>query len=294
MTDEFRNAPAPAKLNLFLHVTGRRDDGYHLLETVFQLIDLQDLLHLRVRGDGRILRSNEVPGVPAEDDLTVRAARLLQRESGTRLGADIELDKAIPMGGGLGGGSSDAATVLLVLNRLWRLDWPRDRLMRLALALGADVPFFVFGRNAYARGIGEVLQPISLGRHSFVVVAPPVPVPTRDVFSAPELTRDTKPLKITGSRDGWAWSGRNDLEPVVTGRYPQVAAALSALRNAVRAAGLDPALARMSGSGACVFCPAPTRALAESVAGEVRRCEIGKVHVCDGLSRHPLGSRQVG
>jgi 4-diphosphocytidyl-2-C-methyl-D-erythritol kinase len=294
MTDEIRDAPAPAKLNLFLHVTGRRADGYHLLETVFQLIDLQDLLHLRLRTDGRIVRVAEVPGVTEDDDLTVRAARLLQRESGTRLGVEIALQKRIPMGGGLGGGSSDAATVLLVLNRLWRLGWTRDRLTHLGVTLGADVPFFLFGRNAHARGIGDALRPITLGRRSFVVVAPPVSVPTREVFAAPELTRNTKPLKITGSHDEAAWSGHNDLEAVVTGRYPGVAAALSALRDAARAAGLDPSLARMSGSGACVFCPAPTRALAESMGGEVRRCEVGRVHVCNGLSRHPLGSRQVG
>jgi 4-diphosphocytidyl-2-C-methyl-D-erythritol kinase len=294
MTDEIRDAPAPAKLNLYLHVTGRRDDGYHLLETVFQLIDLHDLLHLRLRRDARVVRVNEVPGVAADDDLAVRAARLLQRDSGTALGVDLEVRKAIPMGGGLGGGSSDAATALLALNRLWRLDWPTDRLMRLGLALGADVPFFLFGRNAYARGVGEQLRAVTLPQRSFVVVAPPVSVPTHEVFSAPELTRNTKPLKIAGSRGERVWSGHNDLEAVVTGRYPRVAAALSVLRDAARAVGLDPALARMSGSGACVFCPAPSRTLAESMAGEIRRCEVGTVHVCDGLSRHPLGSRQVG
>jgi 4-diphosphocytidyl-2-C-methyl-D-erythritol kinase len=294
MTDEIRDAPAPAKLNLFLHVTGRRDDGYHLLETVFQLIDLQDLLHLRVRNDGRILRTTDMPGVPAEHDLTVRAATLLQQACGTSLGVEIELVKTIPMGAGLGGGSSDAATVLMVLNRLWRLDWSRGRLATLGLALGADVPFFLFGQNAYARGIGEALQPLELDSCSFVLIAPPVSVPTGAVFSAPELTRNTKPLKISGSRDKRIWSGHNDLEAVVTRRYPEVAAALAALKDTVRAAGLDPALARMTGSGACVFCPAPERALAESLAREVSRCEIGKVHVCNGLSRHPLGSRQVG
>jgi 4-diphosphocytidyl-2-C-methyl-D-erythritol kinase len=294
MTDEIRDAPAPAKLNLFLHVTGRRADGYHLLETVFQLIDLQDVLHLRVRGDGRIVRAADVPGVTEDDDLTVRAARLLQRESGTRLGVEIELLKRIPIGGGLGGGSSDAATALMVLNRLWKLGWAGVRLRALGSTLGADVPFFLYGRNAFASGIGDALRPAKLAQRSFVVVAPPVAVPTGEVFGAPELTRNTKPLKITGSRDEAVWSGHNDLEAVVTGRYPEVAAALSALRDAARAAGLDPSLARMSGSGACVFCPAPTRALAESMGGEVRRCEVGRVHVCEGLSRHPLGSRQVG
>jgi 4-diphosphocytidyl-2-C-methyl-D-erythritol kinase len=295
MLAEIRHAPAPAKLNLFLHVTGRRPDGYHELETVFQLIDLQDTLHLRLREDGAINRIGELPGVPAESDLVVRAARLLKAESASPLGADIALEKAIPMGGGLGGGSSDAATVLMALNRLWRLDWPADRLARLGLALGADVPFFLFGRTAYARGVGERLVALELPPVWFVVVAPPVAVPTAAVFAADDLTRNTEPLKLLGlSRDGRVWQGRNDLQPVVMRRYPAVAAALASLQDAARAAGLDPALARMSGSGACVFCPAPTEALAGRLAGDVKRCEVGVVRVCRGLSRHPLGSRQVG
>ena len=295
MLAEIRHAPAPAKLNLFLHVTGRRPDGYHELETVFQLIDLQDSLHLRLREDGEIHRIGELPGVPAESDLVVRAARLLKAESGSPLGADIALDKAIPMGGGLGGGSSDAATVLMALSRLWRLDWPADRLARLGLALGADVPFFLFGRTAYARGVGERLVALELPPVWFVVVAPPVAVPTAAVFAAADLTRNTKPLKLSGlSRDGRVWQGRNDLQPVVMRRYPVVAAALASLQDAALAAGLDPALARMSGSGACVFCPAPTEAHAGRLAGDVKRCEVGEVRVCRGLSRHPLGSRQVG
>ena len=295
MLAEIRHAPAPAKLNLFLHVTDRRPDGYHELETVFQLIDLQDSLHLRLREDGEIHRIGELPGVPAESDLVVRAARLLKAESGSSLGADIALDKAIPMGGGLGGGSSDAATVLMALSRLWRLDWPADRLARLGLALGADVPFFLFGRTAYARGVGERLVALELPPVWFVVVAPPVAVPTAAVFAAADLTRNTKPLKLSGlSRDGRVWQGRNDLQPVVMRRYPVVAAALASLQDAALAAGLDPALARMSGSGACVFCPAPTEAHAGRLAGDVKRCEVGEVRVCRGLSRHPLGSRQVG
>jgi len=295
MTTEILAAPAPAKLNLFLHVTGRRPDGYHELETVFQLIDLQDRVHLRLRPDGAIVRIGGLPGVPAEADLVVRAARLLQAASGTRLGAEIALDKTIPMGGGLGGGSSDAATVLMSLDRLWRLGWPAARLAELGLALGADVPFFLFGRTALARGVGERLTPIDLPDCWFVVVAPPVSVPTAAVFSAADLTRDTEPLKISGlSRDDWIWQARNDLEPVVMRRYPEVAAALASLREAARAVGLDPARARMSGSGACVFCPAPTEALAGQMAREVLRCEVGMVHACRGLARHPLGSRQVG
>jgi 4-diphosphocytidyl-2-C-methyl-D-erythritol kinase len=294
MTREFLDAPAPAKLNLFLHVTGRRSDGYHLLETVFQLIDLQDRLDFRVRDDGVIVRTNDLPGIAADDDLAIRAARLLRQASGCLMGADIAVRKSIPKGGGLGGGSSDAATTLMVLNRLWRIDWSNERLASLGLQLGADVPFFLFGRTALARGIGEVLEPIDTPAVTYVVVAPPVEVSTHVVFGAAELTRNSEPVKILGSRDDWIWSCHNDLEAVVTGRFPGVLSALSALRDAARAAGLDPALARMSGSGACVFYPAPDRTLAESLAGDVRRCEIGAVHVCDGLARHPLGSRQVG
>lgn len=295
MLAEIRHAPAPAKLNLFLHVTGRRPDGYHELETVFQLIDWCDRLHLRRRDDGAIERVGALPGVAADDDLVVRAARLLQTASGTRLGARIELEKAIPIGGGLGGGSSDAATVLLALDRLWGLGWSRERLARLGLQLGADVPFFLFGRTAYARGIGEALEPLDLPACRYVVVAPPASVPTAVAFAAPELTRDTEPLKISGlSRGDRVWQGGNDLQPVVTRRYPEVAAALASLKGAAVAAGLDPALARMSGSGACVFCPASTEAQAGRMAADVLRSEVGTVRVCRGLSRHPLGSRQVG
>ncbi|MFN7643984.1 MAG: 4-(cytidine 5'-diphospho)-2-C-methyl-D-erythritol kinase [Burkholderiales bacterium] len=295
MLRDILQAPAPAKLNLFLHVTGRRADGYHELETVFQLVDLCDHVDLRLRDDGEIRREGALPGVPREADLIVRAARLLQAESGTTLGVDLALDKAIPMGGGLGGGSSDAATVLMALNRLWRLDWPPERLAALGLRLGADVPFFVFGRTAYATGVGERLEALDLPESWFVIVAPPVMVPTAGVFSAPELTRNTEPLRIAGlSRGDRVWQGGNDLQPVVLGRYPEVAAALSSLKVAALAAGLDPARARMSGSGACVFCPTPSEALAGRLAGEALRSEVGTVRVCRGLSRHPLGSRQVG
>ena len=295
MLAEIRNAPAPAKLNLFLHVTGRRDDGYHLLETVFQLVDLADAVHARRRDDGLVRRAVDLPGVPEDTDLVVRAARALQRESGTPLGADLWVDKAIPMGGGLGGGSSDAATVLRVLDRLWGLGWPDARLAELGLSLGADVPFFVFGRTAYAEGVGERLVALDLPPCWYVLVMPPVAVPTAAAFQAPELTRNTEPLRIAGlSRDGRVWQGRNDLQPVVTRRYPEVASALAALGDAARAAGLDPARVRMSGSGACVFCPTPSEALAGRLAGAVRSREVGTVRVCRGLARHPLGSRQVG
>ena len=186
--------PAPAKLNLFLHVVGRREDGYHLLQSVFTLIDLSDQMRLRVRTDGIIRRVNDVPGVPAEQDLAVRAALMLREASGTGLGADIELDKRIPIGGGLGGGSSDAATVLMALDRLWGTGFGPEALAELAPGLGADVPFFLFGGSAWAEGIGDRLRPIDIPLRWYVVLAPAIHVPTQAIFSAPELTRNTEPL----------------------------------------------------------------------------------------------------
>jgi 4-diphosphocytidyl-2-C-methyl-D-erythritol kinase len=237
---------APAKLNLFLHVTGRRPDGFHDLETVFQLVDLADTVSIATRADGRIVRE-PAPDDPLlaalrdDEDLTVRAARLLQQESGTALGASIHVAKRIPAGGGLGGGSSDAATVLRALNQQWGLYWPVERLAELGLQLGSDVPVFVAGHNAFARGRGELLQPLALPPRWFLIVHPGIAVGTREVFSAPELTRDTPPLRIAGlPRDG----GRNDCEPVVRRRYPAVAEALDLF------AGQG---ARLTGTGACVF-----------------------------------------
>jgi len=295
MIEELRNLPAPAKLNLFLHVTGRRNDGYHLLETVFDLIDVGDRLTLRVRNDGALIRRDSLPGVTPEQDLTVRAARLLAEETGCRLGVDIAIDKRIPMGAGLGGGSSDAATMLLGLNRLWDLRLTRRQLMRFALRLGADVPFFVFGRTAYATGIGEKLQALPLPPATYVVVAPPVPVSTAVVFSAPGLTRDTKPLTISGlSRESSARRGRNDLEPVVCAAYPAVAAALAALKSAARQAGLNADSARMTGSGSCVFLPVPDESVATSIQQDLSRHRngsaetVGEVIVARSLARHPL------
>lgn len=253
---------APAKLNLFLHVTGRRADGFHDMETVFQLVDLCDELDIEPREDGRIVREPSpsdamLAALADEDDLTVRAARLLQQASGTRLGASIHVTKRIPAGGGLGGGSSDAAAVLLALNQLWSLHWPRERLAELGLALGSDVPVFVHGRSAFARGRGEALTPIDLPQRWFLIVHPAVSVSTREIFGAPELTRDTAPLKIAAlPADG----GRNDCEPVVRRRYPPVADALDRL-----------ALygARLTGTGACVFVshddPQVLRQLADSM-----------------------------
>ena len=294
MIEALHNLPAPAKLNLFLHVTGRRHDGYHLLETVFDMVDLCDRLTLRVRNDGALIRRDTLPGVSPDQDLTVRAARLLAEETECRLGVDIEIDKRIPMGAGLGGGSSDAATTLLGLNRLWQLHLTRRQLMRLALRLGADVPFFVFGRTAYATGIGEKLQALPLPDAMHVIVAPSVPVSTAGAFASPGLTRDTKPLTISGlSREGSARRGRNDLESVVCAANPAVSAALSALKRAAVNAGLDAASARMTGSGSCVFLPVPDESVAASIQQDLSRPRstaepVGDVIVVRSMARHPL------
>lgn len=289
MIVELRRLPAPAKLNLFLHVTGRRADGYHLLETVFELIDLADSVDLKLRDDGRIERIDALPGIAPDADLAVRAARLLAQASGCGLGVEIAIDKRIPIGGGLGGGSSDAATTLLGLNRLWALGWSRRRLAALALSLGADLPFFVYGRTAYATGVGERLRALPLPARSYVLVAPRVSVSTASAFAAPELTRNTKPLKISGlSRGGQVFRGRNDLQDVVVARQPEVAAALDALRQAAREVGCDPRAARMSGSGACVFLPAP----GEPQARQVRDRLLGRIDagvmLARSLAAHPL------
>ncbi len=255
---------APAKLNLFLHITGRRADGYHNLETVFQLVDLCDELEITSRDDGRILRNPppDDPMLAALDDaqdLTVRAARLLQRESGTKQGANIHVRKRIPAGGGMGGGSSDAACVLLALNGQWGLDLPVSRLTRLGLELGSDVPVFVQGCNAFASGRGEVLERIELPQRWFVIVQPPVSVATREIFNAPQLTRDTPALKIRAlPADG----GRNDCEQVVRERHPEVAAVLDQLA---------PFGARLTGTGACAFIAANTRAAAEQILAALPR-----------------------
>lgn len=267
--------PAPAKLNLFLHVVGRRPDGYHLLQTVFRFIDYGDVVHLAAREDGRIFRSHDLPGITQDQDLTVRAARLLQSAAGTRLGVEIRLEKRLPQGGGLGGGSSDAATVLLALNRLWRLDWPRRKLEELALNLGADVPVFIFGQSAFAEGVGEKLRPLALPPAWYVVLIPPVAVSTAEVFAATELTRNTPPITIA---DFSAGLGRNDLEPVVCVRSPQVARCLDWLK--------DQGDARMTGSGACVFVAVPDRAAAQGILDRLPADMRG--FIAAGLDRHPL------
>ena len=271
---------APAKLNLFLHVVGRRDDGYHLLQTVFTLIDRCDRIRLRVREDPCVERVNVLPGVPPEQDLAVRAALLLQEASGTDQGADIELDKVIPMGGGLGGGSSDAATVLMALDRLWGTGFGPEALAEIAAPLGADVPYFLYGRPAWAEGVGDRLTPLEIDSRWYLVLVPPVGVPTREIFAAPELTRNTEPLKMEDfSARPQGFKFANDLERVVTTRYPVVERHLEWLRS--RAAG-----ARMTGSGACVFAEFESREDAEAVAGQLPASMQG--FVAQGLMEHPL------
>lgn len=276
---------APAKLNLFLHVVGRRQDGYHQLQSVFQLIDLCDTIQLVVRQDGKIVHTNPIPGVPAEVDLMVRAATRLKQASGVTFGVEIGIKKRIPMGGGLGGGSSDAATVLMALNRLWGIHYPKETLMALGLELGADVPFFLFGENAWVEGIGEQLQPICLRPRTFLVVKPSVHVPTIEIFKHKDLTRDTKPSKIVVfSRyeiSGEWLSGtefHNDLQSVVTTLYPEVLACLQWLNQ------FSPA--RMSGSGACVFAEFSSEQHAKQVLNDLPAHYVG--YAVNTLSRHPF------
>jgi 4-diphosphocytidyl-2-C-methyl-D-erythritol kinase len=315
--------PAPAKLNLFLHVIGRRPDGYHQLESVFRLVSLADSISIDLRLDGLITRESSVDQeVAAADDLVVRAAQALQKATGTKLGAHIMVTKRIPMGGGLGGGSSDAATVLLALNRLWRTQLKRAHLARIGLSLGADVPFFLCGRNAFVQGIGEQLQPIELPDISYLIFRPPVSVPTNRVFTDPDLTRNTEPVKMLdfsgrarfigtdlvpdetvsdGSATesavvcGVSGFGTNDLEKVVVRLFPEVHEAKVWLqRNGVNV--------RMSGSGSCLFAEFDTPANAElaqvkltakmrSVTSDDRE-EVGmflrSISACDGLPSHPL------
>lgn len=270
--------PAPAKLNLFLHVVGRREDGYHALQTLFRFVDLADEIAFRVREDGRVRRTGGAEGVPEAEDLVVRAARLLQAETGTSLGADIALTKRIPLGGGLGGGSSDAATTLAALNRLWGLGIPSDRLARLGLSLGADVPVFLFGRNAWAEGVGEQLTAVDLQPCWFAIVRPPVAVSTGEVFQAPELTRNSPRITIRGFLEA---GGRNDCEPVVAARHPEVREALEWLGRFGQA--------RLTGTGSCVFAEFGRRQEAERAVAGLPEGFSG--FVVRGLDRSPLLER---
>ncbi|KAB7623786.1 4-(cytidine 5'-diphospho)-2-C-methyl-D-erythritol kinase [Alkalilimnicola sp. S0819] len=270
--------PAPAKLNLFLHVCARRADGYHELQTVFQLLDHGDELDFVPRGDGAIRRSAGPEAVPPEEDLVVRAARLLQAQAGIRQGVDIRVRKRLPLGGGLGGGSSDAATTLVALNALWGAELSTEELATLGLRLGADVPVFVRGESAFAEGVGERLQPLALPEQWFLVIAPAVSVSTAEVFTAPELTRDTPRIKIPPLEFHRC---RNDCEPVVRTRYPPVARALDWLSSH--------APARLTGTGGCVFAPFAARARAEAVLATLPAGWQG--FVARGLQRSPLRAR---
>lgn len=267
--------PAPAKLNLFLHVVGRRTDGYHLLQTLFRFVGHGDLLHFVPRTDADVVLATPLPGVAPETDLTVRAARLLQSETGCRHGVTISLDKRLPMGGGLGGGSSDAATVLLALNHLWGLGLPRQRLQEIGLSLGADVPIFIYGRNAFAEGVGEAFTPVDLPPVWYLVLEPPVQVPTADIFRVPHLRRDSPAIAAGDWHPGF---GGNDLEPVAAELYPAVAEYIGWLSAFAHV--------RMSGSGACVFAEFERRSEAEAVLSQLPQGMRG--WVAEGLSAHPL------
>lgn len=274
--------PAPAKLNLFLHIVGRRPDGYHLLQTVFQFLDYGDELDFWVRADGLIRPLHRLEGVAPEQDLTLRAARLLQRAGGSSLGADIRLVKRLPMGGGLGGGSSDAATTLVALNRLWRLGFSLDQLAHLSLQLGADVPVFVHGRAAWAEGIGEKLTPIELEQPWYLVLVPPYQVSTREVFADPELTRNTSPITIANFYTGVTG---NDCAAVVYRRYPEVAQARDRLARF--------AVPRLTGTGASVFASFATEEDARRVLAQLTRDLRGgkwRAFVARGLNRSPLAN----
>ena len=267
--------PAPAKLNLFLHITGRRDDGYHSLQTVFQFLDYGDRLYFALRTDGAIRCFGGPPGVPADADLCVRAARLLQKTAGVRMGVDIYNEKRLPAGAGLGGGSSDAATTLWVLNRLWAAGLEPEPLAGLGLRLGADVPVFLFGRAAWAEGVGELLTPVDLPEPWYLVVNPAASVSTAAVFADPELTRNSPRMTI---RDFLSGGGHNDCEAVVRRRYPEVAAALDWLNRF--------AAARMTGTGACIFAPFATQAEAQAIRRQLPAGWTG--FVARGENRSPL------
>ncbi len=268
--------PAPGKLNLFLHVLGRRADGMHELQTVFRLIDRADRVGVAAREDGEIRFSGEF----GAENLCVKAARLLKMESATKKGADLELEKHLPVGGGLGGGSSDAATVLLVLNRLWKLDWRRAQLMELGQRLGADVPVFLYGRSALGEGVGERLHALPLASAWYLVLTPQVPVSTKEIFADAALTRDTKPLKMSAFLSG---QGRNDLEPAALRRYPEIAEHLAWLKKH-SAQGVFPP--RMTGSGACVFAEFRRREDADALYKQLPTAMRG--FVARGLEQHPL------
>ncbi|MBN1379829.1 MAG: 4-(cytidine 5'-diphospho)-2-C-methyl-D-erythritol kinase [Gammaproteobacteria bacterium] len=274
-----QNWPAPAKINLFLHITGRREDGYHLLQTAFQFLDFCDQLQFQIREDGQIRRLTDIPAIPAESDLCVRAARLLQQVSGVSRGVDIEVLKRIPTGGGLGGGSSDAATTLQALNSLWQIGFDSDRLAELGVQLGADVPVFVHGLAAWAEGVGEILQPLELEQPWYLLILPPVHVSTAEVFNAPDLTRMCPAIKIRDLAEGRT---SNVCEPVVRKLYPPVDQALRWLTRYTEA--------RMTGTGACVFGRFNSKTEADAVCSKFEQTmpPSWQAYVCKGMNRSPL------
>lgn len=268
--------PAPAKLNLFLHITGRRADGYHNLQTLFQFVDYGDTLHFSCRNDGQINLHTELPGVAPEDNLIVKAAKRLQNATGTSLGADITFEKRLPMGGGIGGGSSDAATTLVGLNRLWESNLSDDQLAAIGIALGADVPVFVHGKAAWAEGVGEKLTPVELEEPWYLVVIPPYSVSTAEIFSDQRLTRDTSPITLAAFREV---GGRNDCLPVVAARYPEIRNTLILLNNYCEA--------KMTGTGSCLFGAFPNEREADKVRARLpatlrsfvaKGCNVSPLH----------------
>ena len=292
---DFQSFLAPAKINLFLHITGQRADGYHLLQTVFRLLDFYDTIQLKPTQDGAIKRVNNIAGVPADQDLCVRAAKLLQQYSQCRLGVEMIVEKRIPMGGGLGGGSSDAATVLMALNRLWQLNLSRAELLSLGLQLGADVPFFIYGTNAWAEGVGEQLQTISLKEAYYLVLTPNVHVSTAQIFANKQLTKNAIPKTMSdfsrasnsvvpnSANDNSNTEFTNHLEKVVCNDYPAVSACLTWLKQFGDA--------RMSGSGASVFLEVASEKIANELWQQKPKEVLGfsvQVFVAKGLNQHPL------
>lgn len=271
----FHSFPAPAKLNLMLHVVGQRPDGYHLLETVFRFLDYGDTIHIAVRDDARIVLETPLPDVDPESDLTVRAARLLQSVTGSTQGASLRIDKRLPMGGGLGGGSSDAATVLIALNQLWETGLDREVLMALGLRLGADVPVFIFGQPAFASGIGEELTVCEVPDAWYVVLYPGVSIPTQKIFSSKDLTRDSEPLIMRALS---VTQRRNDLQPVACKEFPKVAECLNKLSKF--------GSAMMTGSGSCVFLECHSKLEAETVY-QMLSIEYNGF-LARGIKQHPL------
>lgn len=270
--------PAPAKLNLFLHIISQRDDGYHNLQTVFQLLDYGDELAFNIRDDGKITRPVGPDAVSSEQDLTVQAARRLQQQASVSHGVDIYIEKKLPMGGGLGGGSSDAATTLVALNKLWRCGLTTEKLAEMGGCVGADVPVFIYGNSAWAEGTGEQLTAMELPERWFLVLRPSAEVNTATLFTAPELTRDCKPITIA---DFLETGAGNVFEPVVRARYPQVAETLDWLNQA--------STARLTGTGSCVFASFPNRQKAEQVLAALPDEVVG--FIARGVNQSPLLNR---